>query len=150
MVISEIALNSLSDECKALIRYAKSCSWQGTGQYFAECLENNYFIDTEKVFVAYKDDHIIGFIALIKESCVESTTLSPWLDFLFVDEEYRNQGVAKMLIKHLLAVAKKEKIVDVYLCTVSHETFYSKLGFHTLYEVTINKEDNCCVMQISI
>ncbi len=139
-----------SNERSELIRYARECSWQSTGSYFADCLEDNAFDSTEKVVAAYDDGKIIGFAALIKESCVEDTTLTPWLDFLFVDEKHRNKGTAKAMVDHLFRSAQADGIEKVYLCTVSHEKMYEKFDFVTLYKAKINGADECSVMEKQI
>lgn len=150
MDIRQIITINSNSECNALIKYARDCSWQGTGSYFADCLEDNAFDRTEKVVAAYDEGKIIGFAALVSESCIENTTLTPWLDFLFVDEEYRNKGIAKAMSDHLFRSAQTDGIEKVYLCTVSHEKMYEKLGFVTLYKTIINNEDECFVMEKQI
>lgn len=38
--------------------------------------------------------------------------------------------MAGMLIKHILYVAKKDNIDNIYLCTASHEQMYMKLSIN--------------------
>ncbi len=133
--------------CKALIKFAKGCSWQGTGAYFAECLEEACFEDNEKIAAAFDGDKIVGFAALVNESCIVDDDAQIWLDFLFVSEEYRRKGIAKLLAEYLLDIARDDGINDVYLCTVSHERMYERFGFSTLYRTTINCGDECCIMR---
>ncbi len=147
MEIHQIVTTNSSSECGALIKYARDCSWQGTGSFFADCLEGNAFDSTEKIVAAYDDGRIIGFAALVKESCVEDTELMPWLDFLFVDEKYRNKGIAKAMSDYLFQSAQNDGIDKVYLCTVSHKAMYEKLGFVNLYKTKINADDECYVME---
>lgn len=134
----------------ALTGYARDCSWQGTGSYFADCLEENEFDSTEKIVAAYDGEKIIGFAALVSESCIEGTALSPWLDFVFVDEKHRNKGTAKAMVEFWLRGALADKTEKVYLCTVSHEKMYEKFGFVTLYKTKINGQDECFVMEKKI
>lgn len=152
MEIRQIITIEDNSELSALVGYARDCSWQGTGSYFAECLEDNGFDSSEKIVAAYDDGKIIGFAAMVRESCIENTTLAPWLDFLFVDEKYRNKGIAKAMADHLFRSAQADGIEKVYLCTVSHEKMYEKFGFVTLYKTKINEDDECFVMkkQISV
>ncbi len=135
-----------SDELDGLVRFARGCSWQGTGAYFAECLEDMHS-DINKVVAAYDDGKVIGFAALVSESCIENTAFTPWLDFLYVDEKYRNRGIAKSIVDYLLCSALSDGIEKVYLCTVSHEKMYEKFGFVTMYKTFINIEDECSVME---
>ncbi len=147
MDIRQIVTLYSNSERSALIRYARECSWQGTGSYFADCLEDNAFDSAEKVVAAYDDGKIIGFAALVRESCVEDTALAPWLDFLFVEEKCRNKGLARAIVEYLFLLAKSEGIEKVFLCTVSHEKMYEKFGFVTIYKTIINNEDECFVME---
>jgi len=96
---------------------------------------------------AYDGGRIVGFAALVNESCVDDICLSPWLDFLFVDEQYRNKGIAKAMVDVLMRVALTEGIETVYLCTVTHKQMYESLGFSTLYKTKINGADECFVMK---
>lgn len=145
--IFQVSFEEHRTKYQELITYAKKCSWQGTGRYFAGLLENNEFEDTEKIFIAVQDDNIIGFAGLVNESCVDNTEYAPWLDFLFVDETYRNKGVARRLVEYILMSAKRENISNVYLCTVNHEEMYLKFGFQTLYKTRVNDTDDCFVMK---
>ena len=140
-------INYGSAKWNELIEFAKTCSWRGTGQYFAELLEGNEFEDSEKIFVAFHDEEIAGFVALVNESCVEDVGYAPWLDFLFVSEKFRHKGIAKMLIDHVLQTAAKEELRNVYLCTVSHKEMYAKSGFEVIDKTAINGGDECCVMR---
>ncbi len=152
MEIRQINHAERTGELAALIRYARGCSWQGTGSYFADCLEDSEFDGDEKIVAAYDGEKIIGFAALVKESCIEEADYSPWLDFLFVDERYRNKGIAKAMVEFLLCAALANNTEKVYLCTVSHKEMYEIFGFAILYSTKINGLDECYVMskQISI
>ena len=145
MEITQISYGT--EKWNELITFARTCSWRGTGQYFAELLEDNEFEDSEKVFVAVHGEEIVGFVALVNESCVEDTNFSPWLDFLFVDERFRGKGIAGRLVKHVLLEAANENMDSVYLCTASHEEMYAKFGFQTICETIINGGDRCRVMK---
>ena len=126
---------STSTELKSpLIEYAKNCSFQGTGSYLADLLFYNEFEDYEQVFAVVSDNKIIGFAALLKECCcIDNESRAPWLDFLFVDEQYRNQHIGRALIDAVCCYAKQLGFNDIFLCTVSHKDFYEKIGFITKY-----------------
>lgn len=118
---------------KDLISYAKNCSFQGTGAYLAELLSNGAFEDYEKVYAAISNDRIIGFVAIVKESCAENNGNEPWLDFLFVDEKYRNQYIGLAFINKICHYAKSIGFEFLYLCTLSHVDYYKRAGFKILY-----------------
>lgn len=148
--VIQIRRDLLPIKYNELIEFSRNCSWQGTGRYFADLLADNEFDNTEKIFAAVHNDNIIGFAALVKESCIESTKYTPWLDFLFVDEKYRNKGIAKMLIEHIVRTAGNDNIDTIYLCTASHEQMYMKFGFSTFARTQINNNDDCAVMKLRI
>lgn len=118
---------------KDLISYAKNCSFQGTGAYLAELLSDGAFEDYEKVYAAISNDRIIGFVAIVKESCAENNGNEPWLDFLFVDEKYRNQYIGLAFINKICHYAKSIGFEFLYLCTLSHVDYYKRAGFKILY-----------------
>jgi N-acetylglutamate synthase-like GNAT family acetyltransferase len=68
------------------------------------------------------------------------------IDSLQVKKEYRQQGIARKLIKTIFNVAKKDNIVGVHLLADAREGFpknwYTKMGFEltgwTEYEVEIS------------
>ncbi len=49
--------------------------------------------------------------------------LMPWLACLFVTEEYRNNGIAGLLLKHGLIEAKKKGFKSLYLYTINFFLF---------------------------
>lgn len=138
------------NEYSNFINYLKNCSWQSTGEYLAELIENNEFTDSEIVIVAYLSNKVVGFAALVNDSVAEDFNESPFLDFLFVEEEYRNRGIATKLVNYIVDYAK-EKYDTIYLVTVSHELFYKKLGFETIAKSTvIDCIDDCFIMKKNI
>ena len=135
------------NEYSNFINYLKNCSWQSTGEYLAELIENNEFTDSEIVIVTYLRNKIVGFAALVNDSVAENFNESPFLDFLFVEEEYRNRGIATKVVNYIVDYAK-EKYDTIYLVTVSHELFYKKLGFETIAKSTvIDCIDECFIMK---
>ena len=126
---------------------AKNCSFQGTGKYFSELMEDNSFCDFERVYSAIVNDTVVGFCAIVKESCCEDDLNTPWLDFVFVDERYRNSGIARQMIKEVEKYAKNLGFDLLFLCTASHEKFYQKCGFESIYNVKINENTNGVVMK---
>lgn len=129
-----VDVNTSTQLKNQLIKYAKNCSFQGTGSYLAELLFYNECEDYEKIFAVISDNQVIGFAALLKKcSCIDDESHAPWLDFLFVDEKYRNQHIGSALIDTVCCYSKKLGFDDIFLCTVSHKDFYEKTGFLTKY-----------------
>lgn len=141
---------------RKLISYARECSFQNTGSFLAELLsDESAFEDYEEVLAVVIDDEIIGFGALLKECCcIYEEEHSPWLDFLFVEEKFRNLHIGIKLVEEICEKAKALGFESIYLCTLSHMGYYHKLGFDSLYSTynynnTVN-EQCICIMKKAI
>lgn len=147
--IEIIDLNA-KQKCLNLIEFAKNCSWQSSGGYLVELIENNELTDSEIVIAAYLNNTIVGFAALVNDSCAVGFNETPYLDFLFVEEQYRNKGIATKLIDRIVKLAK-EKYTVLYLVTVSHESFYKKFEFEVIGKSTVEGcIDECFIMKKEI
>ena len=129
--ILDVDLNS--EISVKLSDFAKHCSFQGTGAYFAELIDEKAFEDYEKAFAVISDEKIIGFGALLKECLCLQEDKSPWLDFLFIDEKYRCNGIGTALINKICDYAVNYGFNCIYLCTVTHADYYKRAGFNALY-----------------
>ena len=128
---------------------ARTCSFQGSGEFLCSLMLDDSLCEYEKVFAAIVDDSAVGFCALVKESCCESGA-EPWLDFLFVDEKYRNKGIAKLLIDAVYEYAKSLNFEQIYLCTATHKEYYSRVGFAFMSDCEINESTTGTVMKKSL
>ena len=114
--------------------------------------EFHYDIDGMKdyyvFFVAYDGDKVVATAGIraydkdyefFKGQYNEDNTASIWR--LMVDEEYRRNGIARILVKKLEEFAKKEGYEQIYLNThrylESALPFWGSLG----YTVTIEEDD---------
>lgn len=116
-------------EYRELILLARNCSFQTTGSYFAELLENGELADDEYAFCALSDENkVIGFGALMRESCIENKEYTPMLDFLFVTEEFRKKGTARALTEEISRMAKQLGHRYLYCVTNASREMYEYLG----------------------
>lgn len=148
----KIEILNINDKNKytSFISFLKTCSWKSAGEDLIDTLENDELTDSEKIIIAYLNDEIIGFAALVNESVAEDFNETPYLDYLFVDDKHRNKGVARKLVDEIIVLAK-EKYNVIYLVTVSHESFYKKLGFETIAKSTIiGCINDCFIMKKDI
>jgi RimJ/RimL family protein N-acetyltransferase len=68
--------------------------------------------------------------------------LTPWLSYVYILPEYRNKGIAKIMINWFL---NKEDIRPIYLwCIDSLKSFYSKFNF----EIIDTREDKTIMKKI--
>lgn len=79
-------------------------------------------------YVATLNGEIIGCVALITNDLNSRQDLFPWLACLYVEENFRNQNIAGMLMQRALNDAANAGILNVYLST-DLENFYEKKGW---------------------
>lgn len=81
----------------------------------------------------------IRLIALLGEKCVGTVSLvqsdlkcrdyTPWLAALFVDNDYRKNGIGKELIDCAVKAARQLGYKEIYLRTEHASAYYRKLGW---------------------
>ncbi len=142
---------------KKLIQFAKNCSWQSTGSYLAELVNDYNLEEKETVFVAVENGEVVGFAAFlqecvadVKKSDTDIEKMNAWLDFLFVDEAYRGQKISTKLIEKIFEYCKRNHFNRLYLLTESHEAMYQKYGFKNIGKAMLNCGVNCIVMEKDI
>ncbi|OTP11185.1 hypothetical protein A5844_001319 [Enterococcus sp. 10A9_DIV0425] len=78
-----------------------------------------------------KADKIIGGAGVIENDFHDRPDLSPNLCALFVENEHRNQGIAKVLLSEIRKDMKKMGFDTLYLVT-DHTSFYERYGWSFL------------------
>ena len=80
------------------ISFAEKCSWKA-GPFLAERMRKNDFHDWEVVIVACESEDIIGFCTFSeKDELPEIYGYSPFIGFVFVDEQYRGKRISEQMI----------------------------------------------------
>ena len=75
------------------------------------------------------DNGWVGTVSVDAEDLSTHKYLSPWLSSLFVKENYRGKGIAKLLVS---CICSAHDII--YLWTYSNLVpFYKKFGFYNIY-----------------
>lgn len=99
--------------------------------FYKDCIENSLSDDKPlpKFYIMLDNDEIIGSYALITNDIISRQDLMPWFACLFVDENYRNQGLAEELINHGLNESRKKRFNTLYLSTDLND-FYEKKGWN--------------------
>lgn len=110
--------------------YAAECSWRA-GKALANDMDNNAFVDWERVVVALHDDNICGYCTVTKIDCIPDVSYTPYIGFLFVDEKYRGERLSQKLIQHAEDYLKTVGFDKVYLVS-DHENLYEKYGFRVV------------------
>ena len=99
--------------------------------FYKDCIENSMSDNASlpKFYLMLDRDKIIGCYALLTNDIISRQDLMPWFACLFVDENYRNQGLAEALLKHGLHESQKRGFTTVYLSTDLND-FYEKKGWN--------------------
>ena len=111
---------------RKVIDYAEHCSWQG-GKYLAEDMEKN-FSDWECVFAAVEKGKIAGYCAVLKRDCINDVPYTPYIGYVFVEEDFRGKRLSQELLQNAESYLKEQGFPAVYI--VSHfDGFYEKYGY---------------------
>lgn len=83
--------------------------------------------------IARTGDHVVGTASLIKHDMEVHLELTPWLSSVYVDTEYRRQGIGSQLVKRIVQEAANINAKILYLFTPDRESFYARMGWQLLY-----------------
>ncbi len=128
MIIKAI---TASDEMWNKVKsYAYNCSWKA-GKSLAKAMMNNDFKDWERVIVAFDNNEICGYCTVAKTDCIPNLIYTPYIGYLFVDEECRGNRLSQKLIVYSMKYLKSIGFDKVYLVS-DHENLYEKYGFKVI------------------
>ena len=85
--------------------------------------------DIPFMVVAVDDGRLIGSAALALEDMRTRKDLSPWLASVFVKPQFRNNGIATTLVRHIETAAMRRGIEKLFLYTEHARGLYLKLGW---------------------
>lgn len=96
--------------------------------YYSSNIYNNdnYFIYLMKV-----NDNIVGMGSIIIEyKIIHNFGKVAHIEDIVIDKKYRGKGYGKMMINHLIKIAKQFKCYKIILsCSDENKNFYKKNGF---------------------
>jgi predicted N-acetyltransferase YhbS len=98
-----------------------------TMEYVIERLENRKRGEIPLSILALINNIPVGVVSIFKNDLKPREDLTPWLAGLYVDKEYRNQGIAKLLITEVIEIGKKLGYDKIYLRTEHAAEYYKKL-----------------------
>ena len=99
--------------------------------FYKDCIEHS-ISDNESVpkfYLMLDRDKIIGCYALLTNDIISRQDLMPWFACLYVEENYRNQGLAERLLTHSLSESQKRGFLTLYLSTELND-FHEKKGWN--------------------
>lgn len=74
---------------------------------------------------------ICGYCAVSKKDCIPDVDYTPYISFIFIDEEYRGNRLSQQLIGHAIDSMKKIGYNRVYIVS-DHKDLYEKYGFRVI------------------
>ena len=117
------------------ITYIENCYWEPVHKLAVRMREND-FADWERVFAADEDGEVIGFCVFEEKGNIpKEIDCSPFINFVFVDENHRGQRISEKLIRYALDYAKSIGYKTVYLKSL-HRGLYEKYGFTKIADYT--------------
>ena len=102
--------NIYPDSADQLVSIQKNDGFSHVYYLTKERLEK-LFSNGEEFFGAFTDNKLIGFIS------INTDVVRMRIHFLSVDQQFQRKGVASILLKHILLIAKEKKIRNVYVYT---------------------------------
>ena len=110
-----------------------------------ECLDGK--ITVPQWYVAVEGDKIIGGLGVIENDFHNRKDLSPNVCAVYVEDEYRCQGIAGKLLNFVCEDMKSKGIKTLYLVT-DHTSFYERYGWEFLCMVQGDGEEEMTRMYI--
>lgn len=120
-------ITSADELWNKVTNYAENCSWK-SGKSLANSMKNNEFKDWERVIAAVDDDKICGYCTVAKTDCIPNVSYTPYIGFMFVDEQHRGKRLSQKLIERAMEYLKSVGFDKAYLVS-DHENLYEKYGF---------------------
>ena len=125
-------LNQNEKLWQELIDYANKCDWEAW-PILAQKMEENNFLDWEKVFIAIDDEKIVWFCTFTEKDWIPDCEYSPFVWFIFVDDNYRWKRVSEKMINTVEEYAKTLNFKKLYIVS-DHQGLYEKYWFEKIDE----------------
>ncbi|RBQ26444.1 GNAT family N-acetyltransferase [Arcobacter sp. CECT 9188] len=119
--------------------------WEIPEEAYIESMKDDDFMS--QWYVAMHDNKIIAGVGVIENDFHNRKDLSPNICALYVEEEYRNQGIAKNMLNFVCDDFVRIGVKNLYLVT-DHTSFYEKYNWKFLCMVECEGEDSMLRMYI--
>ena len=126
------SITSKGDLWNKLIDYTSSCEREAW-PILAQKMNENSFSDWERIFVATDNDKIIWFCTFTKEDWIPNCDYSPFVWFIFVDENYRWKRVSEKMIHEVERYAQTLDFKKLHIVS-DHKGLYEKYWFEKVDE----------------
>ncbi len=132
------------------ISFAANCSWRA-GPYLSQKMANNEFKEWEKVFCTVENEKVVGYCTFVeKDELSPQYDFTPFIGFVFVDEQYRGKRISQLLIDSAASYARKIGYQKIYIMS-GEIGLYEKYGFIKLedYETIYGTTDQLFVKSLN-
>lgn len=150
-IIAEIQLIKIREN-KSIAKQAANWFHQKWGiplkayqESICDCLKNKNVVP--QWYLAMDNDIIVGGLGVIENDFHNRKDLTPNVCAVYVEENYRCQGIAGKLLQYVCTDMKEQGIYTLYLVT-DHTSFYEKYGWEFLYMVQGDGESDMTRMYI--
>lgn len=96
------------------------------------------------IYIVLINNTFAGTIALYETDLISHKHLTPWISCLYVEPDYRRNGIAKFLVNNLMEVVKT-KPVYIWCDTKEKKQKYQEYGF-TIIDETLALNKYACVL----
>lgn len=115
------------------------------------------WLEKGSVFSIFYGEKLAGFVSIRFGG-----TNAAWLEDIFIDKEFRNKGIGKLVIKELDDILMKKGILAMFVDVIPRNTtamqFYIDCGFDHLnmvqlrknYDERLNKDENIDILGFSL
>ena len=110
-----------------LIDYSTHCS-RTAWPILAQKMKENNLLERERIFVAIENEQIVWFCTFTKEDWIPDCDYSPFVWFIFVDENYRWKRLSEQMINEVEKYAKTLNFEKLYIVS-DHKWLYEKYWF---------------------
>lgn len=134
---------------KETISLAEKCSWKA-GPFLAKKMQENDFKEWERVCAICVNGKVAGFSTFVeKDELPEQYDFTPFIGFVFVDEQYRGRRLSERMIQSIISYAKELGYDKVYIMS-GEIGLYEKYGFVKLgdYETVYGSIDQLFVQNL--
>lgn len=127
-IISVRENKGLVDE--ATVYFQKIWASENTMALYEDCISHSTSNKSSvpNWYLLKEGDQIIGCAGLITNDFISRMDLWPWLCALYIEPDYRGQGLGFKLVKKIIEDTRAGGFEKLYLCT-DHVGYYEKGGF---------------------
>lgn len=113
---------------KETISLAEKCSWRA-GPVLANKMKKNEFNEWERVCAVCVNGRVAGFSTFAeKDELPDQYDFTPFIGFVFVDEQYRGKRLSEKMIQRIVVYAKELGYEKIYILS-GEIGLYEKYGF---------------------